>query len=61
MLSYADAFWRRIRKQEATMQMERALATAAAAKQASWAGGQAASKPMSLAEIQALVAQCLIP
>ena len=42
-------------KQEATMQMERALATAAAAKQASWAGGQAASKPMSLAEIQALV------
>ena len=44
-------------KQEATMQMERALATAAAAKQASWAGGQAASKPMSLAEIQALVAQ----
>jgi hypothetical protein len=48
-------------KQEATMQMERALATAAAAKQASWAGGQAASKPLSLAEIQARAAPGLIP
>jgi hypothetical protein len=43
---------RRRARQEATLQQERALQAAAAAKNASWAGGGGAQKTKSLSEIQ---------